>query len=215
MPDPTWQAYSTVRQQPIMVQHEEPSPQLSPLLWLGGATVGIFMGCLAYGNFLSTVSHYMKFAVYLPLQESLLRSLRSVHEMLFSLPFRELYRNGPHVIGWEGLALAEVCHRITHFGGREFWVRNMSECEEIYDGKEEAFLRMVQPVVYGLLCMISFYAVRHLVTVYGESKRNRTDRAVLEAYHAFQTLVRIANRQNNSTNGATSSSMDPSRGHLS
>lgn len=169
---------------------------MSPLVWVGAAAAAIVvLVSILYGG-PHTLFYYLELAVF-PLQASLFGSFHAIHELVFSLPFRELYRHGPHLIGWEGLALPEVCNRITHFGGREFWSRNMSECEEIYAGKEEAFLRTVRPMAYAALCILSFYVVRHLVAVYGESKRNRTDRAVLEAYHAFQTLVRIANRQNN------------------
>jgi hypothetical protein len=184
------------------VTHDEEEPRseiVSPLLWVGTAAAVVLVGSLLYGG-PETVFYYIGLAVF-PLQASLFGSFHAVHDVVFNLPFRELYRQGPHLIGWEGLALAEVCNRITHFGGRDFWMRNMSECEEIYAGKEEAFLRTLRPMAYTLLCILSFFVVRHLVAVYGESKRNRTDRAVLEAYHAFQTLVRIANRQN-SNNGA-------------
>lgn len=196
--DPSWQAYCTVQPQPIIV-HDDPAPEIPALVWVGAAAAIASLGYLFYSG-PQTIIHYLELVVF-PLQESLFGSVHVVHDLVFNLPLRELYRHGPHLIGWEGLALAEVCNRITHFGGRDFWSRNMSECEEIYAGKEEAFLRTVRPMVYTVLCILTFYVVRNLVAVYGESKRNRTDRAVLEAYHAFQTLVRIANRQNNN-NGA-------------
>jgi hypothetical protein len=120
---------------------------------------------------------------------------KEVHYLVFDLPFRELYRQGPHVIGWEGMELAEVCSRITYHGNRDFWVRNMEECEAIYAGKEEAFLRITRPAAYLVFVIITFLAIRHLVTRYAESKRNRTDRVVLETYQAFETLVRLAKRQ--------------------
>lgn len=120
---------------------------------------------------------------------------KEVHYVLFDLPFRELYKYGPHVIGWEGLDLAEVCSRITYHGNRDFWVRNFEECEAIYAGKEEAFLRVTRPMAYLIFLVTFFLAIRHLVTRYAESKRDKTDRVVLETYHAFQTLVRLANRQ--------------------
>jgi hypothetical protein len=184
-----------------MVHEESSSPhEISPLLWVGAAAAVVFLGYILHGG-PQTILYFLELVV-LPLQASLFGSFHAVHDVVFNLPFQELYRHGPRLIGWEGLALAEVCNRITHFGGRDFWKRNMSECEEIFAGKEEAFLRTVRPMAYAVLCILSFYVVRHLVAVYGESKRNRTDRAVLEAYHAFQTLVRIANRQTNNNGGA-------------
>jgi hypothetical protein len=120
---------------------------------------------------------------------------KEVHYIVFDLPFRELYRYGPHAIGWEGMDLAEVCSRITYHGNRDFWVRNMEECEAIYAVKEEAFLRVTRPIAYLIFLVTCFLAIRHLITRYAEGKRDKTDRAVLETYHAFQTLVRLANRQ--------------------
>lgn len=165
---------------------------LSPQLIFAGIC-GAALSVLMY-IFLGGPQKTVDFLVFI-LQETVFAWFHGIHEVTFNFPLRELYRHGPHLIGWEGLALSEVCNRITHFGGRDFWSRNMSECEEIYAGKEEAFLRTIRPLAYAILGILSFFVIRHLVIVYGESKRNRTDRAVLDAYHAFSTLVRIANRQ--------------------
>lgn len=190
MPDPSRQAYTTMRPSHRAEPQEESASAIPLVVWVAGgvlalsiAHVGIFGGTY-YVNIFEKVVHDM-----------FLGSLGYAHNWLFNLPFRELYRHGPPLIGWEGLALAEVCNRITHFGGRDFWLRNMNECQEIYASKEEAFLRTMRPISYALMSLLLFWVTRHLVVAYGESKRNRTDRAVLEAYHAFQTLVRIASRQ--------------------
>jgi hypothetical protein len=114
---------------------------------------------------------------------------------VFDLPIRELYRYGPSLIGWEGMDLPDICSRITYHGDRGFWSRNHWECEAIYKSKEEAFVRICRPMLYIVLVGVCFIAVRHLVAVYAESKRDRTDRAVLETYHAFQTLIRLVSRQ--------------------
>ena len=121
--------------------------------------------------------------------------LLELHYFLVDLPLRELYRYGPHLVGWEGLELAEVCSRITYYGNKDFWGRNTEECLSIYQGKEEAFLRIARPIAYSVFAIVAYIAVRHLIKSYAESKRNRTDRVVLETYNAFQTLVRLANRQ--------------------
>lgn len=120
---------------------------------------------------------------------------------IFDMPIRELYRYGPHLVGWEGLDLPDICSRITYHGDRVFWTRNLTECEEIYRNKEEAFVRVLRPIFYAIVLVASFVAIRHLVAVYAENKRDRTDRAVLETYHAFQTLVKLANRQVDRQNG--------------
>jgi len=196
LPEPSRQAYSTVVSPPPRVVHEEPpSRDIPQVVWLGVAFAGLILvyGWIHIGG-LPTLVYYIEITTFL-LLDRVLGWFSIAHELVVNLPFRELYRHGPHWIGWEGLPLAEVCNRITHFGGHDFWRQNMDQCEGIYAGKEEAFLRTLRPVVYTVSGILLFYIVHSLVVSYGESKRNRTDRAVLDAYHAFQTLVRIANRQ--------------------
>lgn len=120
---------------------------------------------------------------------------KEVHYLVFYLPFRELYRLGPHVIGWEGMELAEVCLRISYHGNRDFWVRNMEECEAIYAGKEEAFLCITRPAAYLVFFITTILAICHLVMRYAKSKRNRIYWVILETYQAFETLVRLAKQQ--------------------
>lgn len=118
-----------------------------------------------------------------------------VYYAVFDFPFRELYRYGPRFFGgWEGTDLPEICSRITYYGDRNFWMRNMSECESIFQSKEEAFIRVVRPGIYILIFLMLFWAAQHLVSSYAEQKRDRTDRAVLDTYHAVQTLIRLSNR---------------------
>ncbi|KAG7364216.1 hypothetical protein IV203_037418 [Nitzschia inconspicua] len=118
----------------------------------------------------------------------------SIFQQLFDIPIRELYRHGPYLIGWENLDLPTICSRITYHGDREFWRRNLEECQAIYGAKEEAFVRVCRPIMYVLLFAVLFLVIRHLVAVYGESKRDRTDRAVVETYHAFQNMIRVITR---------------------
>jgi len=118
-----------------------------------------------------------------------------VFYLLFDLPIRELYRHGPYLIGWESMDMPDICSRITYHGDREFWSRNRAECQAIFNSKEEAFVRVCRPAMYLVLVMVLFAAIRHLVAVYAENKRDRTDRAVLETYHAFQTMIRLITRQ--------------------
>lgn len=116
--------------------------------------------------------------------------------LIFDMPLRELYRYGPHMVGgWEGIDLPDICTRITYHGDRMFWMRNLSDCQTIYNNKEEAFVRVLRPLLYIVLLVGTFLTIRHLIAVYAENKRDRTDRAVLETYHAFSTLVKLANRQ--------------------
>jgi hypothetical protein len=117
--------------------------------------------------------------------------LLSIFQRIFDIPIRELYRHGPNLIGWENLDLPTICSRITYHGDPDFWRRNMEECHAIYLGKEEAFVRVCRPIMYAAFSVVIFMVIRHLVAVYAESKRDRTDRAVVETYHAFQNMIRI------------------------
>jgi hypothetical protein len=65
----------------------------------------------------------------------------------------------------------------------------------IFNLKEEAFVRICRPIMYVVLALILFYVIRHLVAVYAENKRDRTDRVVLETYHTFQTMIRLITQQ--------------------
>jgi len=124
------------------------------------------------------------------IMEYLLLAVTQTYNFLFDLPLRELYRYGPYMIGWEGAQLSEICSRITYHGDRAFWSRNMEDCEFIYAAKEEAFLRVARPVVYGVLVVLAFIGIRHLVRVYAERRRQRVDRDMVETYRAFQILLR-------------------------
>lgn len=122
-------------------------------------------------------------------------------QRIFDVPIRELYRHGPNLIGWENLDLPTICSRITYHGDREFWRRNLDECYAIYGAKEEAFVRVSRPILYVILFLVSFVVIRHLVAVYAENKRDRTDQAVLETYHAFQTMIRVITSSMERQNG--------------
>jgi hypothetical protein len=122
------------------------------------------------------------------------RIVSETYLFIFDLPLRELYRYGPHIIGWEGADLSEICSRITYHGDKFFWSRNLEECELIYATKEEAFLRVTRPAMYATLALVLFYAFRHLVAQYAESRRDTADRDMIETYRAFQILLRQAHR---------------------
>ena len=122
------------------------------------------------------------------------RALSKAYHIIFDLPLRELYRYGPSIIGWEGANLPEICSRITYHGDREFWSRNIAECQRIYATKEEAFLRVTQPVVYSLLTVICFFFFRNLVATYAENRRGKDDAEMIATYRAFQTLVHLSQR---------------------
>lgn len=126
-----------------------------------------------------------------------------VHDWLFMTPIREWYRYGPYVLGgWEGLPLEDICGRMTHYygsgstAGRDFWKRNLRECEELYHSKEETFLRMVRPISYGIAFFLLYRMIASLVIRYGETRRKyQIDPAALETYQAIQTLAQVIDPQ--------------------
>ena len=161
---------------------EEPKDDFSWLLMLEYLLIGTVAATLAY--------YYGEDA-----WELTTRVVLNIFYRIFDLPIRELYRHGPYLVGWENLDLPTICSRVTYYGDRSFWSRNIEECEAIFHAKEEAFVRVCRPIMYVFLAIITFMVVRHLVSVYAESKRNRTDRIVLETYHAFQNMIGLITRQ--------------------
>lgn len=85
--------------------------------------------------------------------------------------------------------MARICARITYHGDESFWIRNIEECERIYNAKEEATLRIARPVVYFLLCYMLYQAIKSLVLLYAERKRIRPDNDMEATYRAFNVLI--------------------------
>lgn len=124
----------------------------------------------------------------------------TLFELFVNLPLRELYRYGPSMVGWEGASLPSVCARITYHGDEAFWKRNIEECQQIFDSKEEAMLRMVRPLLYIITLALGYGVARSLVREHALSLRrteNKPDRDMLETYHAFNVIFRQMSRAMN------------------
>jgi len=107
------------------------------------------------------------------------------------LPLQEFYRNAPAVLGgWEGQSLPGICARITFHGDEAFWGRNVQECERIFSYKEEHYMRIVKPGVYGVLVVVVIYVIRMLVREHALHRRQPQNRDMVETYHAIQILLR-------------------------
>jgi hypothetical protein len=121
---------------------------------------------------------------------------------MIQMPLQELYRHGPWLIGWEGDSLPRICARITYHGDASFWSRNFEECERIYAAKEEAWLRMARPIVYGILAVTVTTIVRfilweraqHNLRMAAQLRGPPTDRDMVETYRAFQVIMRQVGR---------------------
>ena len=127
----------------------------------------------------------------------------SFFEVFVNLPLRELYRYGPNMVGWEGASLPSVCARITYHGDEDFWKRNMAECQQIFDSKEEAMLRMARPVLYLFTMVLGFWVARLLVREHAVSLRRMTkkpDRDMVETYQAFNVIFKQMSRAMNDRN---------------
>jgi hypothetical protein len=116
-----------------------------------------------------------------------------IFETVLNMPLRELYRYGPAFIGWEGEALPKICARITFHGDEMFWMRNVEECQRIYGFKEDAWLRLTRPMVYLILLYALVQIARMLVREHALQRRPQ-NRDMVEAYHAFQILMRQVRR---------------------
>jgi hypothetical protein len=121
----------------------------------------------------------------------------STFDVVVQLPLQELYRYGPWFIGWEGSTLPTVCARITYYGDVAFWSRNLEECQDIYQAKEEAFLRLARPTLYTIGLGVLLWLVREVLQHRIVLARHRAGPAtapppadMVDTYRAFQILLR-------------------------
>jgi len=122
--------------------------------------------------------------------------ISTIYWSIMELPLKELYRYGPWFIGWEGASLAQICHRISHYGNTEFWLRNASECEQIYSSKEEAFLRLARPALWIVLLVSVVLIVRWtIMEIWGRPHaHSQLDRDMIDLYRAWQVILRQTQR---------------------
>jgi hypothetical protein len=127
------------------------------------------------------------------LWHALWNTISLIADTLLNIPLRELYRYGPSIIGWEGESLPKICARITFHGDELFWMRNVEECQRIYGIKEEAWLRLIRPMVYLVIFYTIVQIVRMLVREHALHLRPQ-NRDMVETYQAFQILLRQVKR---------------------
>jgi hypothetical protein len=72
---------------------------------------------------LTVVAVVVRYGEYV--RDVVVRGVTEMYYLVFDFPFRELYRYGPKFVGWEGMELPEICTRITYYGDRSFWMRNL------------------------------------------------------------------------------------------
>jgi hypothetical protein len=153
-----------------------------------------------------------------------------VYDNSIELPLQELYRHGPWFIGWEGEPLSHICARITYHGDSNFWSRNPDECERIYAAKEEAFMRIARPVMYGVVLVFSLFALRVIVWEMARIRREHDaatqaarakhlhpppDREMIDTYRAFQVLLHQAGRVLGEGQRAATTAAAENDGHAS
>lgn len=127
---------------------------------------------------------------------TLVNVYKTLLDTMINLPLQEFYRNAPAFLGgWEGQSLPEICARITFHGDSLFWKRNLQECERIFSYKEQAYLRIMKPGVYGILLVTIVYIGRLLVREYALHQRPPHNREMVETYHAIQILTRQFNKR--------------------
>ena len=120
--------------------------------------------------------------------------LDDAYHAFFENPLRDLYRYGPYLVGWEGASLPEICSRITYYGDRDFWTRNVEECELIFAKKEEAFLRISRPAAYTTLVLAFYWVLRWIFSKRAEPVQRKPTHDMIETYRAIQTLSRQLSR---------------------
>lgn len=107
-------------------------------------------------------------------------------DLLIETPLKQLYRNGPSIVGgWEGEKMEKICMRITYHGDVDFWARNMEECLKIYHSKELSLLLVTKPILYLVLLILAFTVIHALVKASAVSK---PDPDMVATYKAFKVL---------------------------
>jgi len=139
------------------------------------------------------------------LADAALHAAKNAYRNFFVSPLREFYRHAPSLLGgWEGQPLPRICSKITYhvYGDEGFWRRNAEECQVLYRAKEEAWLRIAQPVAGAVILFCIVVVVRFLlVEIFRPPPPPKRDPAVVaqeremfETYRAMQTLVRQLSR---------------------
>lgn len=108
-------------------------------------------------------------------------------DVAIETPLKQLYRNGPGLLGWEGEDMARICARITYHGDHAFWTKNMDECLKIYNSKEAAVLLVGKPLLYAFFAVLFFVVIHALVKASAVSK---PDPDMVATYKAFKYLSR-------------------------
>ena len=152
----------------------------------------------------------------------LLHSVEWWYNLVVHTPLAELYRYGPWFLGWEGDSLPSICSRITYHGDSSFWYRNLEECERIYAAKEEAWLRLARPFVWGVWMLLVVLIARFIVWELYSKPHPPTpprpppvDRDMVDLYRAWQVILRQVQRGQNypTTNQQQQQQRSSSRGN--
>ncbi len=126
------------------------------------------------------------------LQHSFYDYVAWIHQVFIHQPIQDFYRHGPTWLGaWEGMPLSQICVRLSLMGDEDFWRRNMEDCQRMYQLKQEAVVRTIQPLVYlGIL-----YVIWSMIKVeYLRRRQNQPDPNMVELYHAFHGVLRQVQR---------------------
>jgi hypothetical protein len=124
-------------------------------------------------------------------RQMLQSAFHETHDRAIVSPLRDMYRNGPWIIGgWEGDRLERVCARITYHGDEAFWSRNLVECERIYAAKEAAWLRLTRPLANAIVLVMIFLITRRALRRPIPRGLSPAERDAVETYRAIHVLVR-------------------------
>ena len=88
-------------------------------------------------------------------------------------PLRWIYRNGPPIVGWDGISYPEICAAIVpDITGidKAFWFNNIDRCKILYTNRERAMLSKMKPLSYLFYSYILFKLFMHWITVKAKTK---------------------------------------------
>eukprot|EP00934_Nitzschia_sp_Nitz4_P007101 Nitzschia sp. Nitz4//scaffold329_size19327//8787//9693//NITZ4_008728-RA/size19327-exonerate_est2genome-gene-0.8-mRNA-1//-1//CDS//3329547996//7091//frame0 len=163
------------------------SSTCSAILLLGPVLVGFYLVQLSYGEY-----YYSSF-----LPQTILSWLQQLRKTVWIHPIQELYLQGPAPFGWEGLPTREICSRLSHFGGVDFWSRHDEECMTLIEQRQEILgKRLGIPLLLLVGVWFLLWMIQRIVRWL--RKKDDVDPRMVEVYHAVQTILQVTRNENRS-----------------
>ena len=88
-------------------------------------------------------------------------------------PLRWLYRNGPSIVGWDGMNYPDICAAmVPDVAGIDeaFWFNNIDRCKALYNSRERAMINKMKPLCYLFYAYVVYKLIMHWIYVKAKSQ---------------------------------------------